>query len=98
MSFAEAKAAALAAPIPSRATRAARARSILARLGLVGLILGCTPEQRGPARTALEVNQCLTALTLERLRDGADMADPAVLAQLAVDVAVECALVLLPPE
>jgi len=56
----------------------------------VAFPLACTPEQRAPARTALEASQCINAIALRHLDAGDDFTDPKQLAVIASEIAVEC--------
>jgi hypothetical protein len=61
VTFEEAKAAALAAPLPALAKRSARARHILARLGVLTLLAGagCVGHPLQPrVQSALDVLEC----------------------------------------
>jgi len=69
------------------------APTVIAAIGSAALmccIHACTPEQRAPARTALEVSQCINAIALLHLDAGDDFDDPKVLAVIASEIAVEC--------
>ena len=57
---------------------------------LGGVDISCTPEQRAPARTALEVNQCINAIALRHLDAGDDFRDHEALAVMASEIAIEC--------
>lgn len=52
--------------------------------------LACTPAQRQHVRTALEVNRCVTTISLRHLDAGDDMKDPIVIARIAAEIAEEC--------
>lgn len=55
-----------------------------------GLAMACTPAQRQHARTAQEVNQCVTAISLRHIDAGDDFRDPLVTARIAAEVTDEC--------
>ena len=57
---------------------------------LVGLDLACAPAQRQHARTALEVNRCVTTISLRHIDAGDDFRDPLVTARIAAEVTDEC--------
>jgi hypothetical protein len=66
------------------------APSLLVFIGVVGIDVACTPAQRQNARTALEVNQCVTAISLRHIDAGDDLKDPLVLARIAAEMTDEC--------
>lgn len=65
----------------------------LAILGIVlGAAIACTPAQQAHTKTALEVNRCVTDVTLRHIDE--DMKDPVVLATLASEITLECSPIL----
>lgn len=64
-------------------------------IALAGADLACTPAQRADAKTALEVNRCVTNISLRHLDAGDDFADPLVLARIAAEHVDECGPLLL---
>lgn len=57
---------------------------------LIGLDIACTPAQRADAKTALEVNRCVTNISLRHIDAGDNFADPLVLARIAAEHVDEC--------
>jgi hypothetical protein len=52
--------------------------------------LACTPEQRAPVRTALEMSQCINAIAVRHIDAGDDFQNAEMLAKIASEIAVEC--------
>ncbi len=63
-----------------------------------GLHVACTPAQRAEAKTALEVNRCVTTISLRHIDAGDDFSDPLVLARISAEHVDECGPLLAPKD